>query len=90
MGNQTKRNYITNPVSAGASFSVVDMTMESYLALYVATEGVYLSIGHAVPSVANSVEVPPGASFELPTGVVGPVHVQSLTGTPTTAFIVAA
>jgi hypothetical protein len=90
MGNQTPRNYISSPIAAGASFTELSATTESYFSVYVATEGLYLSIGHATPSVGTSVEVPAGSSFDLPTGVLGPIHVRSLTGTPTTAFVVSA
>lgn len=91
MGNTAPRNYITQQYAVtGTTYVEVTGEAQSYLSLYVSTEGLLLSIGHSIPSDATSVEVPAGGSFDLPTGVVGPVHVRSLTGGPTTAYIVSA
>ena len=88
--NRSKRNYLTDRVAVAATYVEVTATLESYFSVYVATEGLFLSLGRTVPDDSTSVEIPAGGSYELPTGVVGPVYVKSLTGTATEAQVVGA
>lgn len=90
MGNQAKRNYRSGQVVVSTSYVEVTDTGESYFSVMNTAQGLWLSIGHDTPSDATSVPVPAGAAFDLPTGVVGPVFVRSLTGTETTAYTVIA
>jgi hypothetical protein len=91
MGNQTPRNYRSAKYT-GLTTTYVEITdvSQSYLSVFVQAEGLFLSLGHETPTDGTSVIVPPNTSFDLPTGVLGPVFVRSATGTSTTAHVVAA
>ena len=76
--SNTRVNVRTRQFASTSTFqSPLEGGVDAVFGVLAGTEDVYLSIGHATPTVATSIVVPAGTGFELSFGVVGPVFIRT-------------